>query len=54
MQQMEERLCTKPKPMVLVLLMTGSGYEQTFSPSKSMSALPPRADIPRLTLDFRF
>ncbi len=30
------------------------GYEQTFSDPKSMSALPPKADILRLTLDFRF
>ncbi len=30
------------------------GYKQTFSGPKSMSALPPKADIPRSTLDFRF
>ncbi len=30
------------------------GYKQTSSRPKSKSALPPRADIPRPTLDFRF
>jgi len=30
------------------------GYKQTSSGPKSKSALPPKADIPRLTLDFRF
>jgi len=29
------------------------GYKQTSSRPKSTSALPPKADIPRLTLDFR-
>ncbi len=30
------------------------GYKQTSSRPKMMSALPPRADIPWSTLDFRF
>ncbi len=30
------------------------GYKQTSSHPKSKSAIPPTADIPRLTLDFRF
>ncbi len=34
-------------------LTSAYGYKQTFSRPKSMSALPPKADIPRLTLDFR-
>jgi hypothetical protein len=34
-------------------LESAYGYKQTSSRSKSMSALPPGPDIPRLTLDFR-
>jgi hypothetical protein len=30
------------------------GYKQTSGRPKSKSALPPKADIPRPTLDFRF
>jgi len=33
---------------------SGYGYKQTSSRPKMMSALPPKADIPRPTLDFRF
>ncbi len=34
--------------------MSVPGYKQTSSGLKMMSALPPRADIPWSTLDFRF
>ncbi len=34
--------------------MSVVGYKQTSSRPKSTSALPPRADIPRPMLDFRF
>jgi hypothetical protein len=30
------------------------GYKETSNGTKSTSALPPEADIPRPTLDFRF
>jgi hypothetical protein len=33
--------------------MSGFGYERTFSGPKSTSALPPKGDILRLSLDFR-
>ncbi len=33
--------------------MSVLGYEQTSSRPQSMSALPPKANIPRPTLDFR-
>ena len=34
--------------------MSGFGYKQTSSRPEMMSALPPKADIPKPTLDFRF
>ncbi len=34
--------------------MSVPGYKQTSSRPKMMSALPPKADIPRPALDFRF
>ncbi len=37
-----------------VTSMSGYGYEQTSGRLKLRSALPPGADIPRPTLDFRF
>ncbi len=33
--------------------MSAYGYKQTWGRPKSMSAIPPTGDIPRLTLDFR-
>jgi hypothetical protein len=33
--------------------MTAFGYKQTSSRPKSMSALPPKADIPVAVTDFR-